>query len=92
MQMKAFANNEGNHAQHIRDYCEYADATAEAAADDVRQEIPDAVQKAVEKAVRCITFVILLSCIHFKVHPTESQPFINVLFLCFPCTAPQDVL
>ena len=51
MQMKAFANNEGNHAQHIRDYCEYADATAEAAADDVRQEIPAAVQKAVEKAV-----------------------------------------
>ena len=51
MQMKEFANNEGNHAQHISDYCEYADATAEAAADDVRQEIPDAVQKAVEKVV-----------------------------------------
>ena len=51
MEMKAFANGEGKHAQHIRDYCEYADATAEAAADDVRQDIPDAVQKAVEKAV-----------------------------------------
>ena len=51
MEMKAFANGEGKHAQHIRDYCEYADATAEAAADDVRQDIPEAVQKAVEKAV-----------------------------------------
>ena len=51
MEMKAFANGEGNHAQHIRDYCEYADATAEAAADGVRSEIPEAVQKAVEKAV-----------------------------------------
>ena len=27
----------------IRDYCEYADATAEAAAADVRRDIPDAV-------------------------------------------------
>lgn len=49
--MKAFANGEGKHAQHIRDYCDYADATAEAAANDVRQDIPEEVQKAVEKAV-----------------------------------------
>ena len=51
MEMKAFAKGEGNHTQHIRDYCEYADATAEASADDVRREIPETVQKAVEKAV-----------------------------------------
>lgn len=51
MQMKAFANGEGQHAQHIRDYCDYADATAEAAADDVRHELPTAVQKEVAKQV-----------------------------------------
>ena len=49
--MKAVANGEGMHTQHIRDYCEYADATAEAAAADVRRDIPEEVQKAVEKAV-----------------------------------------
>ena len=43
MEMKAVANGEGKHTQHIRDYCEYADATAEASADDVRSEIPEAV-------------------------------------------------
>lgn len=37
--------------QHIRDYCEYADATAEAAVADVRRDIPDAVQKEVTKQV-----------------------------------------
>lgn len=51
MEMKAAFSGQGQHAQHIRDYCEYADATAEAAADDVRRDIPEAVQKAVEKAV-----------------------------------------
>ena len=47
MEMKAAFNGEGQHTQHIRDYCEYADATAEAAAADVRRDIPDAVQKEV---------------------------------------------
>lgn len=51
MQMKAFANGEGQHAQHIRDYCDYADATAEAAAENVRRIIPDTVQKEVAKQV-----------------------------------------
>ena len=49
MEMKAAFNGEGQHTQHIRDYCEYADATAEAAAADVRRDIPDAVQKEVTK-------------------------------------------
>lgn len=51
MEMKAFANGEGKHAQHIQDYCDYADATAEASADDVRRDIPKAVQKEVSKQV-----------------------------------------
>ena len=51
MEMKAAFNGEGQHTQHIRDYCEYADATAEAAASDVRRDIPDAVQKEVTKQV-----------------------------------------
>lgn len=51
MEMKAAFNGEGQHTQHIRDYCDYADATAEAAAENVRRDIPEEVQKAVEKAV-----------------------------------------
>ena len=51
MEMKAAFNGEGQHTQHIRDYCEYADATAEAASADVRRDIPDAVQKEVTKQV-----------------------------------------
>lgn len=51
MEMKAAFNGEGQHTQHIRDYCEYADATSEAAAADVRRDIPDAVQKEVTKQV-----------------------------------------
>ena len=51
MEMKAFANGEGKHTQHIRDYCDYADATAEAAAENVRRIIPDTVQKEVAKQV-----------------------------------------
>lgn len=51
MQMKAAMNGEGQHHDHINDYCDYADATAEAAAENVRRDIPDEVQKAVEKAV-----------------------------------------
>ena len=51
MEMKAHANGESFHAQHIRDYCDYADATAEAAADDVRKDIPAEVKRAVEKTV-----------------------------------------
>ena len=51
MEMKAAFNGEGQHTQHIRDYCEYADATAEAAAADVRRDIPDAVQKEVTQQV-----------------------------------------
>ena len=49
--MKAAMNGEGMHTQHIRDYCEYADATAEAAADDVRRDIPEAVQKEVKSQI-----------------------------------------
>lgn len=51
MQMKSAMNGEGQHHQHIQDYCDYADATAEASADDVRRDIPKAVQKEVSKQV-----------------------------------------
>ena len=51
MESKAAFNGEGLHHQHIQDYCDYADATAEAAADDVRRDIPEAVQKEVTKQV-----------------------------------------
>jgi hypothetical protein len=49
--MKAAMNGENAHASHVRDYCEYADATAEAAADDVRRDIPAAVQKEVKSQI-----------------------------------------
>ena len=51
MQMKAAMNGEGQHHDHINDYCNYDDATAEAAAENVRRIIPDAVQKEVAKQV-----------------------------------------
>lgn len=51
MQMKAAMNGEGQHHDHINDYCDYADAAAEAAAYDVRRDLPDAVQKEVAKQV-----------------------------------------
>ncbi len=51
METQAVLSGEAKHAQHIRDYCEYADATAEAAAQDVMQELPNAVQKEVSKQV-----------------------------------------
>ncbi len=47
MESKAAFNGEGQHHQHIQDYCDYA----EAAADDVRRDIPEAVQKEVTKQV-----------------------------------------
>ncbi len=51
MEMKAMANGEGMHTSHTRDYCDYVDAAARAAADDVRRDIPEAVQKEVSKQV-----------------------------------------
>ncbi|MBQ8619359.1 MAG: hypothetical protein IJ418_17900 [Clostridia bacterium] len=37
------------HGQHIQQFCEYADAVAEGAADDVKKEIPAAVKDEVHK-------------------------------------------
>ena len=37
------------HGQHIQQFCEYADAVAEGAADDIKKEIPAAVKDEVHK-------------------------------------------
>lgn len=37
------------HGQHIREFCAYADATAQGAAEEVKKEIPAAVQQEVSK-------------------------------------------
>ena len=37
------------HGQHIQQFCEYADAVAEGAADDVKKEIPAVVKDEVHK-------------------------------------------
>ena len=37
------------HGQHIQQFCEYADAVAEGAAEDVKKEIPAAVKDEVHK-------------------------------------------
>ncbi|MBP3657099.1 MAG: hypothetical protein J6K32_10440 [Clostridia bacterium] len=36
---------------HVMEFCEYADAAAEAAADDVRKDLPEAIQKEVARQV-----------------------------------------
>lgn len=51
MELIASLNGESNHAQHIDDYCEYADAVAHAVADSVRQEIPESVSQEVKKQI-----------------------------------------
>ena len=50
MQMGS-AMNGGNpyHGQHIREFCAYADATAQGAAEEVKKEIPAVVQQEVSK-------------------------------------------
>ena len=37
------------HGQHIQQFCEYADAVAEGAAEDVKKEIPNAVKDEVKR-------------------------------------------
>ena len=37
------------HGQHIQQFCEYADAVAEGAAEDIKKEIPAAVKDEVKK-------------------------------------------
>ena len=37
------------HGQHIQQFCEYADAVAEGAAEDIKNEIPAAVKDEVHK-------------------------------------------
>ena len=37
------------HGQHIQQFCEYADAVAEGAAEDIKKEIPAAVKDEVHK-------------------------------------------
>ena len=45
----AMDNNNPYHGHHIQQFCEYADAVAEGAAEDVKKEIPDAVKDEVHK-------------------------------------------
>ena len=50
MEMGAvYDNSNPYHAQHIRQFCDYAEAVADGAAEEVMQEIPAAVQKEVGK-------------------------------------------
>ena len=46
-------HNNPYHTQHIRDFCDYAEAVADGAAEEVMQEIPAAVQKEVGKQLAC---------------------------------------
>ena len=50
MQISAAMSSENPyHGMHIQQFCEYADAVAEGAADDVKKEIPAAVKDEVHK-------------------------------------------
>ena len=45
----AMSSDNPYHGQHIHQFCEYADAVAEGAAEDVKKEIPAAVKDEVHK-------------------------------------------
>lgn len=45
----AFGSDNPYHGQHIQQFCEYADAVAEGAAEDIKKEIPAAVKDEVHK-------------------------------------------
>ena len=50
MQMSAAMSSDNPyHGQHIQQFCEYADAVAEGAAEDIKKEIPNAVKDEVHK-------------------------------------------
>ena len=50
MQMSAaFGSDNPYHGQHIQQFCEYADAVAEGAAEDIKKESPAAVKDEVHK-------------------------------------------
>ena len=50
MQMETTVSG-GNpyHGRHIKEFCDYADATAQGVAEEVKKEIPDVVQQEVSK-------------------------------------------
>lgn len=45
----AMSSDNPYHGQHIQQFCEYADAVAEGAAEDIKKEIPAAVKDEVHK-------------------------------------------
>ena len=45
----AMSSDNPYHGQHIQQFCEYADAVAEGAAEDIKKEIPAAVKDEVKK-------------------------------------------
>lgn len=45
----AMSSENPYHGQHIQQFCEYADAVAEGAAEDIKKEIPAAVKDEVHK-------------------------------------------
>ena len=50
MQMSAAMSSDNPyHGRHIQQFCEYADAVAEGAAEDIKKDIPDAVKDEVHK-------------------------------------------
>lgn len=52
MQLQAMADDQPMHAQHIQQYCDYADAAASAAASDVQQQLTPEIEKEVSRQMK----------------------------------------
>ena len=77
MQMSAAFNSENPyHGQHINQFCEYADAVAEGAAEDIKKEIPAAVKDEVKKQLSSNQVEIQIDKQSFK----KAQKAIEDLF------------
>jgi hypothetical protein len=64
------------HGQHIQQFCEYADAVAEGAAEDIKKEIPAAVKDEVKKQLSSNQVEIQIDKQSFK----KDQKAIEDLF------------
>lgn len=80
MQMSAAMSSDNPyHGQHIQQFCEYADAVAEGAAEDIKKEIPNAVKDEVKKQLSSNQVEVVIEKQSLK----KAQKAIDDLFAPF---------
>ena len=72
----AMSSDNPYHGQHIQQFCEYADAVAEGAAEDIKKEIPNAVKDEVKRQLSSNQVEIQIDKQSFK----KAQKAIEGLF------------